>query len=85
MAKNNTFSIRLPEELRIEVEKIAKVQNRSLSYIIKEAVEEYMAEKIRYYNAIDEALNDVANGKTIEGDEFLEKLDRLRNRNKKVA
>lgn len=85
MAKSTTFSVRLPEELREEVAKIAKAQNRSLAYVIKEAVEEYTTEKISYYNAIEEAIDNVKNGDTIEGDEFFAKLDRLRNRHKKVA
>jgi predicted transcriptional regulator len=85
MTKTSTFSVRLPDELRQEVAKIAQKQKRSSAFIIKEAVEEYVAEKIAYYNAIDEALEDVANGKTISGDEFFSKLNGLRNRNKKVA
>lgn len=70
MAKNNTFSVRLPDELREEVEKIAKAQNRSLAYVIKEAVEEYAAEKIAYYDAIEEGLKDIEEGNIVSQEEF---------------
>lgn len=85
MAKSTTFSVRLPEELRDEIAKIAQKENRSLAYVIKEAVEEYASEKTAYYNAIEEAIEAVKNGNTIEGDAFFAKLDSLKNRHKKVA
>ncbi len=70
MAKSTTFSVRLPEELRDEIAKIAQKENRSLAYVIKEAVEEYASEKIAYYNAIEEGLKDFEDGNIITQEEF---------------
>jgi metal-responsive CopG/Arc/MetJ family transcriptional regulator len=39
-----TMSLRLPEEHRIELDRVAKIERRSRSYLVKEAVGKYLAE-----------------------------------------
>jgi predicted transcriptional regulator len=55
---SGTFSVRLPESLRREVDEFAKATKRSRSFIVKEAVEAYMQEQRAYLAAIDEALRE---------------------------
>ena len=51
-----TFSVRLPDDLRREVDDFAKATKRSRSFVVKEAVAAYMEEQKAYLAAIDEAL-----------------------------
>ena len=53
-----TFSVRLPEELRQEVDAFAKATRRSRSFIVKEAIEAHLAERRAYLAAIDEAIKE---------------------------
>jgi predicted transcriptional regulator len=43
--KTHTFSIRLPQDIRFQVDHLAKVTKRSRSFIIKEAVQNYMRDR----------------------------------------
>jgi predicted transcriptional regulator len=63
----DTFSIRLPDDLRAEIDKIAESTQRSRAFIIKEAVEAYVDEHRDYLNAIDEAIAEADKGVFISG------------------
>lgn len=65
---DTTFSVRLPDELRQEVDELAKATKRSRSFIVKEAVETYMADQRAYLAAIDEALAEADKGVFISGE-----------------
>lgn len=49
-----TFSVRLPDDLRREVDAFAKATKRSRSFVVKEAVAAYMDEQKAYLAAIEE-------------------------------
>ena len=74
MAAESTFSVRLPEELRREVDEFAKATKRSRSFVVKEAVAAFMQEQRAYYAAIDEALAEADNGVFISGEKVMEWL-----------
>jgi predicted transcriptional regulator len=74
----DTFSIRLPDELREEVDKIAASSKRSRAFIIKEAVEAYVDERRTYQAAIDEAIIEADKGVFISGEKVFAWLDELR-------
>ncbi|MBC8036223.1 MAG: ribbon-helix-helix protein, CopG family [Rhizobiales bacterium] len=57
-----TFSVRLPEDLKNEVDALAKLTKRSRSFIIKEATAAYVEEQRDYLKAIDEALVEAKSG-----------------------
>ena len=63
-----TFSVRLPDALRREVDEFAKATKRSRSFVVKEAVAAYMSEQRAYLAAIDEALAEADNGVFISGE-----------------
>lgn len=57
--KADTFSVRLPEETRHQVDEIARRLRRSRSFIVKEAVEQYVRDQARYLGELDAALASV--------------------------
>ena len=71
----DTFSIRLSEDLRQEVDRLAESQQRSRAFIIKEAVEAYVAEQYAYQRAIEEALNEAEKGAFVSGAKVLAWLE----------
>jgi predicted transcriptional regulator len=74
MAGESTFSVRLPDDLRREVDEFAKASKRSRSVVVKEAVAAYMAEQRAYVAAIDEALAEANEGVFISGEKVMEWL-----------
>jgi len=74
----DTFSIRLPDDLRAEVDKIAESTKRSRAFIIKEAVEAYVDERRAYRAAIEEAIIEADKGVFISGEKVFAWLDELR-------
>jgi predicted transcriptional regulator len=67
MPGSNTFSVRLPEDLRHMVDQYAEMTKRSRSFIVKEAVAAYMEEQKARLAAIDEALAEVDKGAFVSG------------------
>ncbi|MBA3448522.1 MAG: CopG family transcriptional regulator [Pseudaminobacter sp.] len=65
---SSTFSVRLPNDLRTEVDQFATLTKRSRSFVVKEAVEAYMQEQRDYLAAIDEAIEEADKGVFISGD-----------------
>jgi len=73
----DTFSVRLPDDLRAEVDRLAESQKRSRAFIIKEAVEAYVSEQQSYQQAVQDALNEADKGIFISGDRVFAWLDQL--------
>lgn len=74
----DTFSVRLPDDLRAEVDRMAQASQRSRAFIIKEAVEAYVEERRAYKMAIQDALAEADKGVFISGDKIHAWLDDLR-------
>lgn len=74
----DTFSVRLPEDLRAEVDRIAESTQRSRAFIIKAAVEAYVDEHHALLAAIDEAVVEADKGVFISGEKIFAWLDELR-------
>ncbi len=55
-------TIRLSEETRAQVDKFAKLTRRSRSFVIQEAVEGYIQDRLHYLEEIDAALEEVNSG-----------------------
>ena len=68
MAAESTFSVRLPDDLRREVDEFAKASKRSRSFVVKEAVAAYMAEQRAYLAAIEEGEREADRGVFISGE-----------------
>ena len=68
MAENSILvSVRLPDNLRREVDEFARRTKRSRSFVVKEAVTAYMEEQNAYWLAIDEAIREADKGVFFSG------------------
>ena len=65
---SGTFSVRLPDGLRREVDDFAKATKRSRSFVVKEAVAAYMAEQRAYLTAIEEGEREADLGIFVSGE-----------------
>lgn len=61
-SKAETFSVRLPEGVKSQVDEIARVTKRSRSFIIKEAVALYVRDRAEYARELDEAVRSAKTG-----------------------
>ncbi len=50
---NTTITVRLPENLAVALDEIAKITERSRSYLIKKAIETYIEEQADLQIALD--------------------------------
>jgi predicted transcriptional regulator len=55
-------SVRLEDRNKENVDRFAKMTRRSRSFIINEAVEEYLRDRVRYLTELDEAVEDAHSG-----------------------
>lgn len=55
---DSTFSVRIPDDLRQEVDTLARISRRSRSFLVKEALQAYVEEQRAYRAAIDEAIRE---------------------------
>ena len=75
MPENSSLvSVRLPNELRDEIDAVARLTKRSRSFIVKEAVATYVEEQRAYRAAIGEALGEADRGDLVSGDAVFEWL-----------
>lgn len=65
-----TFSVRLPEEVRKQVDDLARLTKRSRSFIIKEAVETYVRDRAAYLRELDDAVKSAESGVGHSGDQI---------------
>ena len=65
---SGTFSVRLPDDLRREVDDYAKATKRSRSFVVKEAVAAYMGEHKAYLAAIEEGEREADLGVFVSGE-----------------
>ena len=63
-----TFSVRIPDDLRQEVDALAKANRRSRSFLVKEALQAYVDEQKAYREAIEEAIKEADEGIFISGE-----------------
>ena len=69
-AKADTFSVRLPDDVRVQVDTLAKLTHRSRSFIVKEAVSIYMRERTDYIRELDAAVKSAESGTGHSGDQI---------------
>ena len=71
-------SVRIPDDLMARLQKAAEQRRRSKSWLINDAVREYLEReeiKTRRLAETHQALSEVKEGQLIEGDEVLDWLD----------
>lgn len=65
---SSLVSVRLPNELRDEIDQFARISKRSRSFVVKEAVAAYMQEQRALREAIDAALVEADQGVFVSGE-----------------
>ena len=65
---DSTFSVRLPEQLKKDVDSYASMTKRSRSFIVKEAIAAYMAERAAYLSELNEAVASIDTEPTYDFD-----------------
>lgn len=66
------MTIRLSENTRSKVDHLAKRTKRSRSFIINEAVEHYLEDRLAYLEDLDEAIASIDTNPTYAADEVFE-------------
>ena len=74
-AKAETFSVRLPEDIKQQVDALARLSKRSRSFIVNEAVAAYLHDRADYIRELDEAVKNVESGIGHSGDQIFAWLD----------
>ncbi len=86
MAKDGrVVTTNLPDDLAARMDEIATRLDRSKSWIVREAVADWLAEEQRRYEMTLEALKDVDEGRTIPHDEVLAMMDLRKKERRKAA
>lgn len=81
-------SVRLNHDIEQPLNRLARVLDRSKSYIINEALRDYIlkhSEEMQRWEETLEALDDVKNGNTVDGDEVLSWLQSWGRENEQDA
>ncbi len=69
-SKAQTFSVRLPDDVRKQVDELARITKRSRSFIVKEAVESYVRDRSAYVQELDEAVASTESGYGHSGEQI---------------
>ena len=75
--KTVPVSVRLPENMKKRLAVMAKNTKRSTSFVIKEAIESYIELKDWQISGVKEAIQEMKEGKGIDGDIVMEWFDSL--------
>ena len=83
---SRVVTAKLPDDLFSEMDEVADRIDRSKSWIVRQAVAEWLAEERRRYELTVEALKDFEKGRTIPHEEVLAMIEqRKRGRRKARA
>ena len=61
-SKSETFSVRLPDEVKRELDELAPATKRSRSFIVNEAVATFVRERANYLRELDQAVKSAESG-----------------------
>ena len=76
--EGRVVTAKLPDELVARMDEIAKRLDRSKSWIVREAVSEWLAEERRRFELTTEALTDFEAGRTFSHEEVLAMAEKLK-------
>jgi RHH-type rel operon transcriptional repressor/antitoxin RelB len=61
-SKSETFSVRLPDDVKRELDELARTTKRSRSFIVNEAVATFVRERADYLRELDQAVKSAESG-----------------------
>lgn len=77
MTATTTMTIRVSEETRAKLDRLASGMRRSRSFLAAEALTAYVERELQIIEGIQRGLVDVENGRTIPHDEAMDQLDAM--------
>lgn len=77
------ITAKVPEALAVRMDEVAKRIDRSKSWIVRQAVAEWLAEEQRRHELTLEALQSVDEGRTLSHEEVLEHFERRKRERRK--
>ena len=63
MAKTNTMTLRVSDELKAKLDRYAQLTGRSMSYVAATAVEEYLSWRVPQLEDLEQAIKEADAGK----------------------
>jgi RHH-type transcriptional regulator, rel operon repressor / antitoxin RelB len=69
MAKSNTMTLRVSDELKAKLDRYAQLTGRSMSYVAATAVEEYLAWRIPQLEDLERAIQEADAGRFASAEE----------------
>lgn len=76
-ALSDPITLRVPQDILDDIEKIAETADRSRSWVIVRALKYYLMAEGAEMLSIRRGLDDVEAGRTVDAEEFFAELDRL--------
>jgi predicted transcriptional regulator len=77
MAETTTITIRIPLELRADLDRLGEITKRSRSYLAAEALEIYARNELEIVEGIMEGIADVEAGRVHTSEEVMAEMDRI--------
>ncbi len=77
MAETTTITVRIPIELRDQLDRLAKAMERSRSYVAVQALEDYVRYETEILDGIEEAEADLEAGRFYTSEQMQEEFDKL--------
>ena len=74
MAATTTITVRIPEETKAKLEKIAKASERSISYLAAEAIDAYVKIELPIIEGILRGLEDIEAGRVISHEDAMAEI-----------
>ncbi len=74
---SDPITLRVPQDILEDIEKIAETADRSRSWVIVRALKYYLMAEGAEMLSIRRGLEDVEAGRTVDAEEFFAELDRL--------
>lgn len=71
-SKADTFSVRLPDDMKSQLDQLAKLTKRSRSFLVQEAIAFYVKDRAAYLLDIDEAVASAESGIGHSGEQIFE-------------
>ena len=71
VAVTKPTSVRLPDDVRSQADKLARLTDRSRSYVVAEAVRHYTGERLAYLQELNEAVASIDTEPTYAADDVL--------------
>ena len=79
MTKEITISTRVTEEIAEKMDRLSEQLGRTRAWVLHEALQAYIASELEFIDAVQDGLNDLAQGHMVNHDEVVADWSRRRD------